>query len=773
MSTVRTVGEAWRWRYHLAILAVGLVIFAVAAMDVVHDGVHPDLGLALLLAVPLIAVIARFPMILDSGSGGIEVGFDSSILMFLLCTLDTSDALVVWTVGLVVTQLTAHKTADVKGFNIGVGIMAGGLAAAVYARGTGAAVGTPRELAAVAAAAAAYFLTDYVFSALSVSIGARSRLRRELAQRGTLLAIACFVPLDSLGYLGAVVQRATPWWTLSLLAVPLVTLLIATRAVTRGQENARRLTVLFSAAVRAQALVDREAVVDALLRDSRQLLKLREVRLRDTPPPDGGIAVPVQLGDDSRWLVARAQNRARATVTGDEQALRALAAVASDAVSRLQLTDDMVHVARHDPLTDLPNRGILLDRLTQALMRQQRDPVALLFIDLDGFKPINDRYGHAVGDDVLVRLAARLRRCVRTSDTVARVGGDEFAILFEDVDRVLMPLMCERILSAVGEDIEVAGQPVQLGASVGLAYGGSGDSAASLLRNADLAMYEAKTHGKGRYVEYEPAIGQARLERLELVDDLREAIDNSEITVVYQPVVGVASGRIVGVEALARWRRNGVPVAPDVFISVAEETGLIIALGDEILGKVAADAPELLSAADGEALSINVNISAAQLREPEFIGTVARTVAAMRGTSLILEITERQGVDLDDGVMAAMRAIENMGVVFAIDDFGVGFSSISYLHDLPAQIIKADAALTHGIDRDVRARALLRSVVLMGRSLGFEVVVEGIERESQLAVIREDAPTALAQGYLMHRPMPLADLLDVMRQDRDERRAAQ
>jgi EAL domain-containing protein (putative c-di-GMP-specific phosphodiesterase class I) len=267
-------------------------------------------------------------------------------------------------------------------------------------------------------------------------------------------------------------------------------------------------------------------------------------------------------------------------------------------------------------------------------------------------------------------------------------------------------------------------------------------------------------------------MGRSRLERLELVDDLREAVDAADIDVVYQPVVGVGNGWIVGVEALARWRRNGVPVSPEVFISAAEETGLIVSLGEVILRKVADDAPALLAAAGGENISINVNISAEQLRDPGFTTAVARAVAAMEGTSLILEITERQGVDLDEEILAAMRAIEAMGVVFAIDDFGVGFSSISYLHDLPAQILKADAALSHGIDQDVRARALLRSVVLMGRSLGFEVVVEGIERQSQLEVIREDAPTALAQGYLMHRPMPLADLLTVMRQERSDQQAA-
>jgi diguanylate cyclase (GGDEF)-like protein len=452
-------------------------------------------------------------------------------------------------------------------------------------------------------------------------------------------------------------------------------------------------------------------------------------------------------------------------VSGDEQALRALAAVAADAISRLELTEEMVHVARHDPLTDLPNRGILLDRLTHALGRQEREPVALLFVDLDGFKPINDRYGHAIGDEVLVRLAGRLRSCVRPADTVARLGGDEFAILFEDADPRLMPLMCERVMEAVSEVMEIGGQPLQLGASVGLAYGRAGESATALLRNADLAMYEAKTHGKGRYVEYDPAIGRARVERLELIDDLRKAILDSEIDLVYQPVVGVGTGRIVGVEALARWTRHGDPVPPDVFITVAEETGLIVALGEVVLNKVTADAPALRAAVGGETLSINVNISAEQLRDPGFIGTVAGAVASTDGNPLVLEITERQGVDLDDDVLAAMRAIEAMGVVFAIDDFGVGFSSISYLHELPASILKADAALSHDIDRDPRARALLHSVVLMGRSLGFEVVVEGIERDSQLAVIRQDAPTASVQGYLLHRPMPLPQLLGVLQQE--------
>jgi len=760
-----------RWYYHLAVLAVGIVVATLAAVDVIGGETGWKLPVALLIGVPLAAIVARFPMVMDRGYGGIEVGFDSCILMFLLCTLGTGEALLVWSTGVLLTQILARKLLSSTAFNIGVGIVAGALAAWMYVAVGADHRGTPRELLAVALAAAAYFLTDYVLSGLSVAIGSRTSLQVQLLQRGTLLAIACFVPLDLLGYLGAVVARATPWWTVSLLTVPLVTLLIATRAVTRGREDARRLNVLFAAAVRAQTLDDRDAVVAALVDDAAQLLRLHDVQLRGTPPGDGEIGVEVQLGADAHWLTARSLNRAMSSAAADEQALGALAAVASDAVSRLALTTEMVHVARHDPLTDLPNRGILIDRVTEALDDALRrgTRVALLFIDLDGFKPINDRYGHAVGDDVLVEVAERLRRCVRERDIVARLGGDEFAILLDDIGRILLPEMCERILAAIDEGVRVGvldgGQHVPLGASMGLAYGTGAESPNALLRNADLAMYEAKASGKGRYVEFTPALGRARLERLEMADDLRTAIQAGAIDVVYQPVIAVSDDSVVGAEALARWRRNGVPVPPDVFIPIAEETGLIVGLGRSVLNRVAADTVAIRRTIDGD-FSVGVNISAAQLRDPAFLETVADAVRTMRGTQLVLEITERQGIDLDAEVLATMRAITDMGVVFAIDDFGVGFSSISYLHDLPAGIVKADKTLSAGIDSDERARALLRSVVAMGGTLGLDVVVEGIERDTQLAVVTADAPRAMVQGYLLHRPMPLADLLDVLRLER-------
>jgi diguanylate cyclase (GGDEF)-like protein len=764
-TTPAAPSGARRWWFDVAVCAVGLAILAVTAVAVVESGLTDTLPA--LVGVPLIVTVARFPLVVDNRYGGIEVGFDSSILMFLLCTLEPHDALMIWSMGVMVAQLTTGKRWTTKAFNIGVGILSGSLAVAVLALAGGGSIGTPRELAAVMLAALAYFATDYVMSAVSVAITSGTDVRRHLVQGGTLLAIACFVPFDTLGYLAAVVHRSTPGWTLVLLAVPLVTLLVATRAVTRGRENARRLTVLFDAAMRAQTLSTQAQVEAAVVDDARELLYLQRVSLRSTPPGRGEIGTVVRDGEPPQWLVAKALERARSTVTADEQALKALAAVASDALGRLALTAEMVHVARHDPLTDLPNRGILLDRLTHALelARRRESRVALLFIDLDGFKPVNDRFGHAVGDAVLVELAERLRSCVREVDTVARLGGDEFAILFEEAEPLAVELAWERVLAAVQEGVAVAGHLLPVSASAGIAYGGSGDLAEDLLRKADLAMYDAKARGKARVVTYEDAIGRSRLERLVMVDDLRRAVSQAEIQVVYQPIVAAETGRIVGAEALARWSRDGTPVSPDLFIGIAEETGLIVDLGEVVLARVAEDAVALRGLI-GDGFVMAVNISARQLRDAEFVDRVASAVAVMDGVELTLEITERQGIDLDPVVLDAMHAISALGVRFAIDDFGVGFSSISYLQDLPVHVIKADASLSQAIDHEDRASALLRSVTLMGQALGLDVVIEGIEREGQLAVIRAYQQELCVQGFLLHRPVPLDELLSKLHLDR-------
>ncbi len=751
----------------LAILALGVALAGDAVYAMLTSGTA--MQAIDLLAVPLILLIARFPILLDRGDGGIEVGFDSSVLMFLLCTLPAHEALATWSLGVLLTQLTVDKRALHKCFNIGLGVVGGAVSGAIITGVRGDAVGTPRELAAVALAAAGYFLTDYLLTAIAVSLESGTPIRDLLLQRGTLVAIACFVPFDSLGYLGALVVRpTTPWWTLFLLVVPLVVLLVSTRATTRGGENARRLSVLFDAAVRAQTLSDGRQVVDALIDDARRLLRLKQVEIRATPVGPHEIGAQLRDGQRDRWLVAPGRHRARSTTAADQQALEALVAVASDAFARLRLTEDMTHLARHDLLTNLPNRGLLLDRVEHALQlaRRRGTRVALVFIDLDGFKPVNDRFGHAAGDAVLIDVAQRLSACVRQSDTVARLGGDEFAVLLEDIAPDEVDSACERILAALSRGAHVAGHQLSLSASLGVAFGDHSETSESMLRNADMAMYEAKSRGKNQYVHYERAIGRSRLQRLELVESLRSSVAAGDLSLVYQPVVRAATGRITGVEALARWRSNGVDIPPDVFIRVAEESGLVVALGDVVLEQAARDAATLNEMVGGD-LNVAVNISAKQLREPDFVSKIQRARDRMGATNLILEITERDCVDNDAASLDAMSRLAEFGIHFAIDDFGVGFSSIGYLQDMPVSIIKTDASFSEAVDHDERSCALLCSITMMGQALGLDVVVEGIERASQLDHVRDHVHAPYAQGYLMHRPMPLDDLVPVLLRNRD------
>ncbi|CAN5331626.1 hypothetical protein BH18ACT9_BH18ACT9_09090 [soil metagenome] len=758
--------------FDLAVLCAGLLGVLIAAWRMGEPSL-PYNGFELVV-VPLIMLIARFPLVLDRGNGGVEVGFDSAVLMFLLCLLPPEESILLWSLGVLGSQLTSGKRSTVKVFNLGVGTLGGALAAVLMTSVRGPEVGTARELLAVTLAAAVYFAIDFLVSALSVALEEQSPVRQHLSQPGTLLAVSCFVPFDSLGYLGAVVLRETHWWTLLLLGVPLVTLLIATRSVTRGTENARRLTVLFEAAVRAQTLSDRRQVVDALIDDAKQLLRLPQVEVRSTPPTQNEIGAQLQDGPRQRWLVAPGRHRARSTSGADQQALEAMVAVSSDAFARLRLTEDMTHLARHDLLTNLPNRGLLLDRVEHALQlsRRRGTRISLLFVDLDGFKQVNDRFGHAAGDAVLIDFADRLSDCVRESDTVARLGGDEFAILLEDVRPIEVDNACYRILAALASGAHVSGHTLTLSGSVGVAFGEATDTSESMLRNADLAMYEAKARGKNQFVIYEGALGQTRLQRLELVESLRASLATGDLNLVYQPVVRATTGRITGVEALARWNCNGVAVPPDVFIKIAEESGLVVTLGDVVLDCAARDAARLLEAANGE-LSIAVNISAKQLREPDFVDKIRETRDRMSGVDLVLEITERDMIGDDAVSKEAMTSIAELGVAFAIDDFGIGFSSIGYLQEMPVKIIKTDLSFSDGIDRDERSCALLCSLTMMGQALGLDVIIEGIERQSQLDHLRDHVHAPFAQGYLMHRPMPADALVGVLLANHREHAAEQ
>jgi diguanylate cyclase (GGDEF)-like protein len=419
--------------------------------------------------------------------------------------------------------------------------------------------------------------------------------------------------------------------------------------------------------------------------------------------------------------------------------------------------------ALHDSLTGLPNRTLFLDRVEHAVARSRRQgtSIAVLFLDLDGFKAVNDRFGHAAGDDLLNTVAQRLVSCVREADSVARLGGDEFAVLLEDVGRPEdVEELAGRILAALRSEIVIAGHDVVVGTSIGVAIAAPDDDASGLLRDADMAMYRAKALGKDRFFVYQPSLREENIRRLELIEALRRGIAE-ELVVHYQPVVDLENDRIDGVEALVRWQRGDTLVLPDAFIHAAEESGLIVELGERVLAQVVADAQILVEAA-GHPLNIGVNMSAHQLREPSFADAVRRAVAALGDSRLVLEMTETVVVQDDEESAAMLRQLKALGAMLAIDDFGVGFSSIGYLQHLPVDIIKIDRTFTRDIDSDPRAAALVEAILLMGSALNLSVVAEGIERQTQVQRLRGSG-CLIGQGFLFASAEPLSVAVGTLR----------
>ena len=716
------------------------------------------------LAIPVIMVMGWFPMLLGRTGGGIEIGLNICVLIFLGVMADPWQSLAIWSTGEFLGQLLSDKKPLTKVFNSGLAVIAGSLALlAIHVIKDGAET-SPRELLAVGAGAAVYFTIDFVVSSISISLDEGTNIWRGLATTGAVGGLVAFLGIASLGYVAALVARELPEWAFLLLAVPVSTIVMASRAQSRGTEDSRRLKILLDAAVRVQTVHERPAVLHALRAGASDLLRDPRVSLRPEPPTEDEIGVAVRGSGDDLWIVGPALNRARSTAEDDQQGLAALVAVAEDAFARLRLSDDMAHLAWHDPLTGLPNRSLFMDRVGHAMAMQGRRGglLAVLFCDLDGFKRVNDLFGHAAGDSLLVEVGRRIRACVRQTDTVARLGGDEFAVLLEDVQHPDdVAKTCERILEALRARFEVAGEDVSVTTTIGVARSETGASAESLLSQADLAMYHAKGLGKNRYATYRLSFGDERLQRIELVETLRRAVEGKQLEVVYQPVIDLRSRTILGAEALVRWRRDGALVPPDLFIPTAEESGLIVGLGASVLEMVAADTPRLLSAA-GRTLSMSVNISAQQLHEPDFAPMVATARAAMGDVDLILELTERDFVTNDSETLLGMTELARSGVRFAIDDFGVGFSSLGYLQRLPVDILKIDRSFLDHIEDDSRACSLVRSMVVMGEALGLEVVIEGVEREGQLEHVTEHAGGLIAQGYLFGRPMSCDELVALL-----------
>ena len=469
----------------------------------------------------------------------------------------------------------------------------------------------------------------------------------------------------------------------------------------------------------------------------------------------------------ARWKHADGTWRHTETVVTNlmnDPAIGGLVLNTRDVSDRKQLEQELAHRNLHDPLTDLANRALFKESVERALRRAGRNgrSVAVVFLDVDDFKHVNDSLGHEAGDRLLAKVADRIRVCVRPYDVAARLGGDEFAILLENADLRVAASVADRILREMEEPIQVDGREIATHGSLGIAVGGPGDDVEDLLRNADVAMYAAKAKGKSRYEVFEPAMNASAAERMELAAELRKAVEGKQFLLHYQPIVGLKDGQILGVEALVRWKHpeRGF-VGPNDFIPTAEETGLIVPIGRWVLNEACRQLRQWQDRHGDLPLTMSVNASVKQLQDPRFVNDV-RTALATTGLdpmSLTLEITETVLMSDTEEVLARLEELRAVGVRLAIDDFGTGYASLGYLAKFPLNVLKVDRSFIK--DAGSKQESSLTPVMVsIGRSLGLMTVAEGVENAAQVAQLRELGFDA-AQGFLFSRPAA-ADEIDTL-----------
>ena len=511
--------------------------------------------------------------------------------------------------------------------------------------------------------------------------------------------------------------------------------------------------------------------------------KLEGRPLRELVHPDDVVAMlqflsdavkPGQHADMSHWRMrhaggswCRVENVAVNLLT--DPTVSGLVLTTRDVTQRVALEDQLVHRAFHDGLTGLANRALFSNRVEQAMLRASRTALrtTVLFLDLDDFKEINDSLGHAAGDSLLMLGADRLRACLRAGDTAARLGGDEFAVLLEECDDDGEEAMhiAARISQAFARSFVIEDREAFSTASIGVAISATGDTAEDLLRNADLAMYLAKRRGKARVEQFARHMHDEVVERLDLLSDLRCAIERNELQLEYQPIVDLETRTVTGLETLVRWNhpKRGL-ISPVDFIPLAEQSGLIVAIGRWVLLHACAHArhwsrtlPEL------QPVTVTVNLSARQLGDVNLLDDVANAlrVAGLRRNQLVLELTESTLLGNSEETVSILTALKALGVRLAIDDFGTGYSSLSYLHRFPVDVLKIDRSFVEGVADGPGGSALASAVVALGNSLGLRTVAEGIENEAQFEVLAS-LGCKFGQGFLFSRPLPPSQVINYL-----------
>src|SRR3954453_2482814 len=447
-------------------------------------------------------------------------------------------------------------------------------------------------------------------------------------------------------------------------------------------------------------------------------------------------------------------------------------AIYEDVTERHRAEEHIAHLARHDSLTQLPNRVLLLEKMAEGLARAEShgEPMAVFYLDLDNFKGINDTLGHPIGDRLLGIIAERVRGVVREGDTIARLGGDEFAVLQSGSSANAARALARRLVATISEPIEIDGQEINSSVSIGIALApNDGTAADHLMKCAAPPLYRAKAEGRGTFRFFEPDM-DARIQRRRALEvDLRRALVAGEFSIAYQPQINLASNELVALEALLRWTHaERGPVPPSEFIPLAEEMGLIVPLGEWVLREACTEAARW-----PDPIKVAVNLSPVQFRNRGLVPTVTQALAAARlpARRLEVEITEAVLLQDDEAVVTMLHRLRALGVRVAMDDFGTGYSSLSYLRSFPFDKIKIDRSFINDLDRNRDSAVIIKAIASLGSSLGIETTAEGIETEEQLEIVRRAGCTEM-QGYLASRPVPAAEVPDLIARYRREAAAA-
>lgn len=513
----------------------------------------------------------------------------------------------------------------------------------------------------------------------------------------------------------------------------------------------------FADAISRPAETMRSAVMADLFEESPATEMLRDHLAILTSFRD--ITLPIIIDEEPRWWMLSARVR----YDLDSGEVIGMRGVATDVTVAKRSEAKVAYMAHYDSLTDLPNRVLFNETLQRVLNRRsEKQQLAVLCLDLDQFKTVNDSLGHPVGDKMLKVIARRLEACIGERDLVARQGGDEFSILLPNVTGAdSAHAIAERIIASVSEPIDIDGHRLLTSTSIGVAIApNDGVTVTDIVKNADLALYSAKANGRNRCSFFEPGMDEAARERRQIEMDMRNALGNDELTLFYQPLVNIETGETVGYEALMRWEHptRGL-VMPDDFIYIAEETGLIVQLGEWVIRNATQEA-----ASWPNHLSVSVNLSPAQMKSPSFISTVVNALAqsGLPPSRLELEITETVLMQDSDANLLTLHKLRDLGLRISLDDFGTGYSSLNYLRSFPFSKIKIDRCFVDEVDTRDDCRAIINSVVSLAKKLGMTTTAEGVERAEQLTELGIEGCTE-AQGYLFSRALPVHELTDLRR----------